>query len=102
MRATVVRIDCARCKGVKYEGPSTDKLPPEENVMISAKALGFVKDIVLDDLCEKCRKRVTDLISDILLLGKSVDGKSDKVLESEDTEASAGALPANRATSTKK
>jgi hypothetical protein len=76
-RQPLVKVTCDRCP--KTFETAVDA-PSEDGVLIDAKGLGL-GEIIFEDLCQKCRKRVADLIA---LIAK-VDRNDEKDSPAEST-----------------
>jgi hypothetical protein len=94
--ARVVRRTCDRCNRMIAE-EETDQDPklnvPQMALLYAeAKGLGFEEPVKLLDLCDKCKKRVTELVSQLVLSGKGADedDKGSPEAETETAELAVG------------
>jgi hypothetical protein len=83
----VVEVTCDRCKKT-YEAPPPRSPSAQEDLLASVSGIFIdasdlqLGHIVYEDLCPRCRKRVTSLVSDIKLCQETDDAEAQPPAES--------------------
>ena len=83
-RRPMVQVTCDRCKKT-YDAPPSPSTNAQEDLLSLASGTGIFIDasdlqlgqITYEDLCPRCKKRVTSLISDIKRFQDNDEGESE-------------------------